>query len=1576
MFKKKIDKFEFSKGPFIEATPPFKKGKFIQELIDEGLLDSFFEKFIFDVLPFLKTNRLYQHQEESIRKILNNRNIVITSSTSSGKTECFLIPIYNELIKQYKEGKLGPGVRVLLLYPMNALVNDQLRKLRTIAYAIEKNIKDLRITFGRYTGDTKEYRKDALEQFQNLHKGENPPPESELLSREEMRNNPPNILITNYAMLEYLLIRPRDDIFFSGKYGNNWKYIVLDEAHVYNGATGMEIGMILRRVKQRINKKSKKKITCIIASATLISSASDYNKVINFAKNLFGENFEWNERNKDIIIGERESISEEKKFFFKKNEFERLYDLLVEYKNTNDDSKIREWLNEKAKDYNIELNGNSLENLYEFLKFEGNIINIREILKDSAIDFQEMANKFFNKELNDINILKKIIEIGIWVRQSRDQLSLIPARFHYFLRTPESVFISFIPKIEIYLERHKKILYKELEIPVFELHVCKRCGQIYLFGNINEDSFYEQLESQNIFSDEQTRFLMLLETEDLNEYEDFELEDMEKLCVNCGKVLRRGHCTCANPLEYPIKIIQNLGRNLTQCKACEYSSPSINRKLILNRDIPSAVLATNLFQNASENEKLLIFTDSRQKAAFFAPFLEFTYNLILFRSLILRTIREANVHDLRLEGLAINLKNLCDRERIFSKNIDDVQKKLIVWRHVINEYYNISSRNSLESLGLIKFDIIFPENWTPPTFLKKSPWNLNDQEIKNLYQIILNTLRRSKAFSMPQDGPSYSDEIFERVGNKKQWFFKGVLREEEKGKGDMSLISFLPRRKINSRINFLKKILKKKNPLLNKEEIQEISEACLSDIWEDIFDNWIVGCNDDIFYRHNSFYQLNYQFWNVSQQNIEEVFICNKCGHITHLNVENVCPTYRCTGRLYQNIDKVKKFQENNHFSYLYKNFKPRKLTAKEHTAQLTTDKATQTQLNFIKGNIDVLSCSTTFELGVDLGELQIIFLTNIPPHPSNYIQRAGRAGRRKDSAGFTVSLALLRSHDLTYFRDPLKMINGYIKVPIINIKNEKIIFRHINSLILSQFFKVNPRYFYGDDNTGKVKWFLFNEGLKAGSAYNLLRKYIEVNFGKLKHDIEKILPEELENKRKFLNKNVLLNNLYSDGSIKYGEYGKLYLANLNITNELDNLEKIKQENLQKYLSTDNNKERNKLHYFNNWIDKRIKTIKNENLIKFLSRYSIIPKYGFPIDVVPLDILLKDQNAREVALERDLRIAISEYAPGSLVVANAKIWKSAGLKALKDQTWPIYEYIFCPNCGQFNKWPFINQNGTSEMNYECINCRFDLKGERTFKFIDPIFGFLTDRTQKPINPGRVPPERQYFSRPFFHSLTPLKKGKFKGIEKALNITINWEYAPNGELSVLCRGKKEMGFIICYNCGKGWNKAPKLRHPHKTPYGYNCNGILHNGIHLGHNFQTDILKLSFEKTLGANLKIGYSLLYAILEGVSEELQIIRNDLDGCLFNRNEEANDTLIIFDNVPGGAGHVRRIIESEEIFIKILHSAIAKLEKCTCGEETSCYGCLRNYSNQFCHDKLSRGEALDVLKKIFPKELDDIFID
>ncbi|MGH2509819.1 MAG: DEAD/DEAH box helicase, partial [Ktedonobacteraceae bacterium] len=244
------------KGPLLESAPPFVVGRSIAQLVTDGILHPRFKNLCSPVLPWERP--LYLHQEQAATHVIaEQRNLIVATGTGSGKTEAFLIPILNHLLAEEEAGTLPePGVRALLLYPMNALANDQLKRLRRL---LEKYPS---ITFGRYTGETEENTRFAKDHFADQFPGEQLLP-NELISREQLRKAPPHILLTNYAMLEYLLLRPKDCEFFDGQTGKHWRFVVLDEAHTYDGASGIELAFLLRRLKDRVVRSEPGRLRCI-----------------------------------------------------------------------------------------------------------------------------------------------------------------------------------------------------------------------------------------------------------------------------------------------------------------------------------------------------------------------------------------------------------------------------------------------------------------------------------------------------------------------------------------------------------------------------------------------------------------------------------------------------------------------------------------------------------------------------------------------------------------------------------------------------------------------------------------------------------------------------------------------------------------------------------------------------------------------------------------------------------------------------------------------------------------------------------------------------------------------------------------------------------------------------------------------------------------------------------------------------------------------------------------------------------------------------------------------------------------
>ena len=206
-FKKYLQKADyFAKGPYLDFSDSFEFGKSIEALIDEGAFSHEFTE-LYRKNESLLTRELYKHQELSVRKIKEGRNLVVTTGTGSGKTEAFLLPIINYLMEQKESGALNDGVRALIIYPMNALANDQMKRMRELLADYPS------ITFGAYTGETEKEDKEALSKYMSLNNGKKPLA-NERISRKQMKDRPPHILITNYAMLEYLLLRPADNVFF------------------------------------------------------------------------------------------------------------------------------------------------------------------------------------------------------------------------------------------------------------------------------------------------------------------------------------------------------------------------------------------------------------------------------------------------------------------------------------------------------------------------------------------------------------------------------------------------------------------------------------------------------------------------------------------------------------------------------------------------------------------------------------------------------------------------------------------------------------------------------------------------------------------------------------------------------------------------------------------------------------------------------------------------------------------------------------------------------------------------------------------------------------------------------------------------------------------------------------------------------------------------------------------------------------------------------------------------------------------------------------------------------------------
>lgn len=1607
------------KGPLVQIALPYKKDKTIHELVDEGVLSGSFARLCSEALPY--DRQLYAHQVNAIRKAVKRQNLVVSTGTGSGKTETFLIPILDHLLREEEAGSLGqPGVRALLLYPMNALANDQIKRLRGI-------LKDYpSITFGRYINveETPQTTTDALKNWEKMYGRVHPLP-NELLSREQMHDTPPHLLLTNYAMLEHLLLRPSSSPLFDGEKGKHWRFIVLDEAHIYDGANATEMAMLLRRVQDRVAGEMHGKIQAIATSATLGAGKSDYEKVADFASKLFNKGFAWvegDESQQNIVGAEVLPIASLGESWGKGDPamYGNLADL-IETTNLSEteivakmddvlkNSPVPEDIKNSAYQAIQDTRGLIVQTyLYNILKGDENIRVLLNELKDQPALLHNVSGKVFpnvTPETADEAVVD-LVALAVMARAHEEEMPLLPARYHVFARALEGAFVC-LNKEDHPADKPRLFLHRQKFCPhcnsrMFELANCTRCGTAYIVGKETIGSFLDEkndhfsinpnasyiLQDSNINGGEtasQTNYYVFGDQESEDDEDQLVLETTTGdspdqtsllqmyLCPKCGQIQETAtnkNCNCNTKLIPINKVDLKSKRTLKRCMNCSIrSSSGAVFRFLTGQDAPVSVIAGSLYQEIppakgdetrllpGNGRKMLNFTDSRQNAAFFAPYLERSHMRTVRRGLILKAIRKIkeNETDIRLSDLVGPLVDIATDVDLIDTGSSPIQQKnrMAIW--LMQDFAALDRRISLEGLGLLSFDPVVSPEWIVPDFLEGKPLKLTKKEAYSLLTHLLNTLRwQSVVTYLQSDHSIYKDYDFYP---RNRLFY--VRKQEANRKS--GIVSWMPSANFsNSRLDYLKQILRTRGETENA--VNQVAQEILNECWEYITDptspwsstvkqvpppkgtvgvvyevnteNWRINCDPDLF---NGWY------------------ICNKCKNIYHTELLDACMTFGCKGKL-EPLSEHKETIQTNLYRNNYLSEKIIPLKAEEHTAQWTPKAGAEVQNNFIKGEINVLSCSTTFELGVDVGDLQAVLMRNVPPTTANYIQRAGRAGRRTDSAAYVLTFCQRRSHDLSHYSEPERMVSGKLRPPYTPLTNEKIIRRHLHSIVFADFFRwvLNEKKIEYR-NVGSFFAPSDNEDGKT-----LLVKYLSRRPESLKKQIENSIPSGL------------LPILGVDDwtwisfLTNEEETGVLDLAVADVKNDLEYFANKQNEYKQLYLETNNGDYAKKA----TTQEKIINQICGRDLLGFLGSRNVLPKYGFPTDIVDLQTnhLASTDEASKIELSRDLRVAISEFAPGSEVVAAKKVWTSAALKINPRKTWEPHKYSLCKKCGKFNHGQELP-----------VTCSCGEPISRSREFIFPETGFVASLSVH--DPGEEPPKRTYASQVYFADYEQERIDKFHEsidmvLDETLNLVTHKRYSRYGWMALVNDGFGR-GFRICgtcgyaevinFNVGGGLIGGGKTTHKHPIT-GQDCLGAFLPPRDLGHRYLTDVLEVRIQGIPFSlqNNNAYMSFLYALLEGASEALGIRRDDIDGTLYYRSFGEAPSFILYDSVSGGAGHVEQIKDHLRESVSV---GLKKMTSCSCGEDTSCYNCLRNYRNQRYHDQLQRGYAIQILRKLLGNE-------
>ena len=1584
------------KGPFIETLPDFEKGVSIGDMVADGTMTAHWGALRDGALFY---RPLHAHQDAAVRR---DENFLVATGSGSGKTECFLYPMIDDILR---EGELSrPGVRAIIVYPLNALANDQMHRISRLLF---QDLGNPGITLGRYTGQvassaTRE--EEAIKLLQSPTFEENFPdfdevPANWLLSRSEMRQTPPHILITNYAMLEHILLLPSNRALLDRA---QLKWLVLDEIHTYAGAQAIEVAFLLRRLKTYLG-ISPGATRCVGTSASLDPGRKD--ELAEFAGNLFGEPFAGpgsvitSRRKRHLSLAARPVASG-----LTPQDWSRAAQLAQTARSArkvggafNSETWNEECDLEDLAALRVAENKDLGDGLIETLGRFAEIAALVDALEGGAIHLDVLAGSVFPEAEAGLaaEALVSLISVSVLaVSSGQSVYPLLPARYHLIAASIEAVSLVLDAAAS---EKFSDIVVggftaDDGETPAYQLMICRNCGEPYLEAWLAEGYLKSVMERRA-----RRTVLRLLDgprASEVDEGTDDETEDVEDelLCLRVdpatGELVE-----IDDPAGVRLEIVElredeeERAFYMKKCSACGYAPRRYAEPITPihpGDDAFAAVCGQALLETLPERRpsqdvpmkgrNLLVFSDNRQDAAFFAPFFERTSRDQAIRSAILKSVEDAGRIDLdnlttavrrRLDVLGLRLySGGLTSSREIGENEEIRLKALIV-----SELTVLSRlRTSLEGLGLVMIDYSHSSR-VENAVARALPESLKD-DARALTLFLLKAIRTHRAVSkLPSHGIRLDDDSIWTSAFAQE---NRAIALEPNPRSSL-VMSYLPARGRRNRFTYLLEDCLGVDPIVGRDVLTAFVRALKSSRSPCAQHGKGLGL------------KLDSSLILADGRGVP-LYRCVSCGARTQFGTAGKCQSYKCGSRIVE-IGRAERdaFEEANHYVRRYRET-PLLGIAREHTAAIAVSMRGLIEQKFKEGEVNLLSCTTTMEMGVDLGDLEAVHCKNVPPNISNYLQRAGRAGRRAQAAPIVLTTARSSRYDQAKFREFGSYLADLPAVPYLSIDNANFFRRHQMATALSGFLRHRLRDMTrsGAPRLTDVFGAVLDENASAAFGVDL-SAWIAGESGRAALTSAERLIDTLPAELRGIG--LSGGDLETALRRRVGDFrDAIELRWRTYQRQIEALD-VKRAALPTTASADRQKIARKIDRMTSQQTRFMKQM----LVDQLSRRALIPTYSFPVHSVSLEVISSQRHNRDNAvleLDRDGAIGISEYAPGSEVIAGGRVWTSRGI-VKKDKFSGEDTFVdqgrlrVCEECF----YPDVTAPDKSRHD-DCPQCGAPFSATNAQrKFIRPV-GFLTSYGE---SQGKDPGATRIKVRATddVRLLTTAPPESYTDTDIA---GIKTFHAPGsncpdpemGRIIGINRGPKGGGFVWCPYCEhaepvraspQGWQQettVPEHRNPRSDeicPFEGKA-----WPTDLGHVFETDVRNFMIEPLRSASTghgeavepteRIRKTLREAMRLAVARLLETDPRDIRAT--DQRISRCPVIVLYDAVAGGAGYTTRLTTDRRFTMRDILLAVSDILNCSNRNcITSCTRCLNDYSNQRNWQDFERLPALSWVEDI-----------